>query len=148
MKLANAALAYRESASIGASPVGLVVLLYDRLLQDIHNAVAALEAHDVEARSNQINHALLVLQQLQGTLDLEAGGEASRQLDAFYGVLRGKLLEGQIRQSADLLLQQAHAVAQVREAWARIDGPLPDMDDRARGKGKMAEQPAMSGIRA
>ena len=51
MKFPNAALAYSETASVGASPVGMLVLLYDRLLQDIHNAVSALDARDIESRS-------------------------------------------------------------------------------------------------
>lgn len=121
MKLSDAAVAYRETASLGASPVGMVVLLYERLVQDIHNAVAALDAHDVELRSRHVNHALLILQQLQGTLNFDAGAQSARQLDAFYNVVRGKLLEAQIRQSRELMLQQAKAVAEVREAWAKLD---------------------------
>lgn len=125
MKIPNAALAYREAASLGASPVGVVVLLYDRLAQDIHGAIAALKSNDVEARSLSINHALLILQQLQGKLDFSAGGTAARQLDAFYSHIRGKLLEAQIRQSPELLLAQAQAIAQVRESWAEIEGSVP-----------------------
>lgn len=121
MKIPNAALAYREAASLGASPVGVVVLLYDRLAQDIHGAVAAMKNNDVETRSLKMNHALLVLQQLQGSLDFPAGGAAARQLDAFYSHIRGKLLEAQIRQSPELLLAQAQAIAQIRESWAEVE---------------------------
>lgn len=121
MKIPNAALAYRESASLGASPVGVVVLLYDRLAQDIHAAIAAMQSGDVEARSLSINHALLILQQLQGRLDFTAGAGAARQLDSFYSHVRGKLLEAQIRQSPELLLAQAQAIAQIRESWAEVE---------------------------
>ncbi|MFZ0707326.1 MAG: flagellar export chaperone FliS [Candidatus Korobacteraceae bacterium] len=121
MKIPNAALAYRETASLGASPVGVVVLLYDRLAQDIHAAVAASKTNQVEARTAVLNHALLILQQLQGRLDFVAGGAAARQLDAFYSHVRAKLLEAQIRQSPELLLAQAQAIAQVRESWAEVE---------------------------
>jgi flagellar secretion chaperone FliS len=121
MKIPNAALAYSENASLGASPVGMVVLLYDRLAQDIHAAVAAMKSNEVEARSQRINHGLLILQQLQGRLDFASGGTAARQLDAFYSHVRGKLLEAQIRQSPEVLLAQAQAIAQVRESWAAIE---------------------------
>ena len=121
MKIPNAALAYREAASLGASPVGVVVLLYDRLAQDIHAAIATMNSNDVEARSLSINHALLILQQLQGCLDFAAGGTAARQLDSFYSHIRAKLLEAQIRQSPELLVAQAHAIAQVRESWAEVE---------------------------
>jgi len=121
MKIPDAALAYCETASLGASPVGVVVLLYDRLAQDIHRGGVAMKNGDVEARIEHINHALLVLQQLQGRLDFARGGAAARQLDSFYSLVRGKLLEAQIRQSPDLLFAQAQAIAQVREGWAEVE---------------------------
>lgn len=121
MKIPNAALAYREAASLGASPVGIVVLLYDRLVQDIHAAIAAMKDNQLEARSAAVNHALLILQQLQGRLDFTAGGAAARQLDAFYGHIRGKLLEAQIRQSPEMMMAQAQALLQVREGWAAVE---------------------------
>jgi flagellar secretion chaperone FliS len=123
MKIPNAAFTYRETASLGASPVGVVILLYDRLAQDIHAAIAAMKSADVEARSSSINHGLLILQQLQGSLDFAAGGAAARQLDVFYSHIRGKLLEAQIRQSPEMLLAlaQAQAIAQVRQSWAEVE---------------------------
>ena len=121
MKIPNAASAYRETASLGASPIGVIVLLYDRLALDIHTAMAAMNNNDVESRAVSISHALLILQQLQGRLDFAAGAAAARQLDSFYSHVRGKLLEAQIRQSPELLLAQAQAIAQVRESWAEVE---------------------------
>lgn len=125
MKIPNVAVAYREAASLGASPVGVVVLLYDRLAQDMHSAITAMKRNDVEARSMSINHGLLILQQLQGRLDFVAGGAAARQLDAFYSHVRAKLLEAQIRQSPEMMLAQARAIAQVRESWAEVEASMP-----------------------
>lgn len=121
MKIPNAALAYGEAASLGATPVGVVVLLYDRMAQDIHSAITAMKDNEVEARFSNINHALLILQQLQGRLDFATGASVARQLDGFYSHIRAKLLEAQIRQSPELLLEQAQAIAQVRESWAEVE---------------------------
>ena len=121
MKLPNVALAYRESEALGASPVGVIVLLYDRLVRDIHRALAAMKVDQVEERSAQVNHALLILQQLQGRLDFVAGGATACQLDAFYSRTRAKLLEAQIRQSPELMREQAEALLQVRECWAEVE---------------------------
>jgi flagellar protein FliS len=121
MKIPNVALAYQESEALGASPVGVVVLLYNRLVQDIHDAVAAMKASRVEDRSAHVNHALLILQQLQGRLDFADGGESARQLHAFYSHSRAKLLEAQIRQSPELMIAQARALLQVRDAWVQVE---------------------------
>lgn len=121
MNISNPALAYREAASMGASPVGMVVLLYDRLLHDIHDAIGAMKTGDLEVRSTAVNHALLILQQLQGRLDFISGGAAARQLDTFYSHIRAKLLEAQIRQSPEMMLAQVQAIAQVRESWTEVE---------------------------
>jgi flagellar protein FliS len=133
MKIPDVALVYREAASLGASPLGVIVLLYDRLVQDIHGSIAAMKSEDIEVRSTHVNHALLILQELQGKLDLNSGGVAAQQLDAFYSHIRGKLLEAQIRKSPELLLEQARALLQVRDCWVQLDAgnrelaPLPSV---------------------
>jgi len=157
MKIPNPALAYREAASLGASPVSIVVLLYDRLVQDIHDAVSAMKRLDVEARAVHVNHSLLILEQLQGRLDFAAGGSAARQLDTFYSVVRGKLLEAQIRQSPELLLKQAQTIIQVRESWAEIErgsseaaAPIapsaPDMPEPSAAPSSWGAQPGAASL--
>ena len=84
----EAKLAYRESAVRGATPIELVVILFDAALDDMRRAVAATQAGDIEERSTAIRHAMLVLQQLQGTLDFEKGGQVARQFEQFYNLVR------------------------------------------------------------
>ena len=121
MNARDATSVYRQAAAQGATPVGHVVLLYERLIKDIHSALAALSANDIEERSLQVNHAFLILQQLQGTLNFEAGGEVARQLDQFYELVRAKLLEAQIKQSREIMLQQVQVLSQVRDCWVEVE---------------------------
>jgi flagellar protein FliS len=113
--------AYREIAAENATPVGLVILLYERLVQDIQNAASNIADKDIDARVAHLNHAFLILQQLQGTLNFDAGADVARQLERFYDVMRAKLLEAQIRQSKDLLLEQARLAAEVKESWVEVE---------------------------
>ena len=109
---------YQSNAVEGATPIELVVLLYDSAIEDMRGAVAAMQQGDVERRSSSIGHALMVLQQLQGTLDFERGGGAARQFEQFYNLVRAKLLEAQIRESLDVMKQQIRAMTEVRDCWA------------------------------
>ena len=113
-------LAYRETDAITADPVGLVVVLYDTLLKDIREAVAALAAGDFDRRASAVRHTMLVLQQLQGTLDFENGGVVAQNLERFYNFTRAKLLEAQIKMSAEMFEQQITFVASIREAWQQV----------------------------
>ncbi len=113
-------LAYRENAALGTDPVGLVVVLYDLLLKDLHEAVIALVGGDVERRTAAVRHCLLVLQELQSTLDFNQGGVVAENLDRFYNFIRAKVLEGQIKASSDIFEQQITLVASIREAWQQV----------------------------
>jgi flagellar protein FliS len=110
---------YQDSAVLGATPIELVVLLYDSAIEDMRRAVAAMKKGDVEARSAGVAHALLVLQQLQGTLDFEHGGAAAKQFEQFYNLIRAKLLESQIDGSCDLMQRQIRFMSEVRDCWTQ-----------------------------
>ena len=113
--------AYRQNAARMASPVGRVVLLYEQAIQDLSGALAAIENQDIETRTNKLNHALLIIGQLQACLDLDRGGEVGRNLDRFYSLLRNRLLEAQGSASATILRQQIELLLSVRAAWVEVE---------------------------
>ena len=94
---------YREASVRGASPVRLVISLYEQAIEDLRRAIIALDKGAIEVRTREINHALLVIAQLQGSLDMERGGEVAKNLARFYGVVRAGLTEAQLKQSSILL---------------------------------------------
>src|SRR5450756_920426 len=107
-------LSYRKSAIEGASPIGLVIALYDTVWGDLRRAAAAIRINDIEARCKELNHALLVLGQLETWVDVENGGELGHNLTSFYAYLRGKMLEASIKQSAPMLEELMELVLYVR----------------------------------
>ena len=68
-------LAYQEAAVRNASAIELVIMLYDILARDLHGAIEAMEAGNIELRSAKLKHGFLALQQLEGTLNMDEGGE-------------------------------------------------------------------------
>jgi flagellar protein FliS len=101
--------------------VQLVIFLYEQTIEDLRRAVLALEKRDIETRTRSINHALSVIAQLQGSLDMERGGEVARNLQRFYNGMRASLSEAQLKQSARILEQQIEQLVLVREAWLEVD---------------------------
>lgn len=112
---------YLRAAVQEASPAGLVVILYDLLVEDLQRAIAALRRDAIEERSRHLKHALLVLQLLDCYLDLEHGGAAAGSLSAFYSHLRAQLLHAQFRSDPAPLERQIALVLDVREAWQAVD---------------------------
>ena len=120
----EAKLAYRECAVRGATPIELVVILYDAAIEDLRRALEAMQNKDVELKASAVGYALLVLQQLQGTLDFEKGGQPARQFEQFYNLVRGKLLEAHLRNSPDLMQQQVRFLSEVRDCWVEAEKQL------------------------
>jgi len=112
---------YLQAAVAGASPVGLVVLLYERLITDLTRAVAAMEKGDLETGVAQINHAFLILGQLEGSLDSGQAPEAASTQALFYSVARAKILEAHIKASPKMLEEQIVLFNDVRAAWEQVD---------------------------
>lgn len=112
---------YREATVRGASPVELVARLYEQIIEDLRQAVKALEQNQIELRTSRINHAILVIGHLQSQLNFQAGGKVARHLDHFYGLLRLNLAQAQTRQSKEMLSQQITDLLTVRGAWLEVE---------------------------
>ena len=126
----DAGLSYREAAVQGASPVKLVVLLYEQMVEDLRRAARAIDENRIEVRTKAIDHAMLIVSHLQNELNLEAGGGVARNLERFYNLLRTQLLEAQIWVSKDILNEQISLLLDfVTPGWwlskSRKTGRLP-----------------------
>jgi len=119
--MTNPRTAYRENAVRGASPARLVVLLYDQLVYDLSQAFQALEQNDIELRTKQINHAILVVGHLQSPLDFAKGGKVAKDLDHFYNLLRQSLVQVQFLPSKAGFCQLITDLVAVREAWIEVE---------------------------
>jgi len=114
-------LSYRRASVQEASAAGLVVILYDILASDLQQAIAAMRSGKIEARCARLKHGLLVLQLLEGSLDLERGGSAAQNLSHFYAHIRSQILAAQFKCVESILEDQVALVLDVREAWRQAD---------------------------
>jgi|HubBroStandDraft_5_1064220.scaffolds.fasta_scaffold184442_2 flagellar protein FliS len=117
----NPALEYRKRAVEGASPVGLVVLLYGGAITGLMRAISAIEANNIEKRVIELNKVFAILAELQGTLDFEKGGAVAAHLEKYYIVLRAQVLEASIKNSKTILEELVKNVSGVKEAWQQVE---------------------------
>jgi len=108
-----------------ASAAGLVIILFDLLVNDMKNAIAAMAAEDIEKRTAELKHGFLVLQQLQESVDMDNGGDAAKHFSDFYSAIRCKMLEAQLKKSPEILARQIELVLDVRQAWQQVLTPTP-----------------------
>ncbi len=109
--------AYQQSSARGASPVGLIVLLYDTILRDLRRAMTAFESGQIEVRVFELNHALTVVGYLQSIIDSEQGGDAAQLLHHFYGMIRPMIVELNASPSVPDFQTLIDLITPVRQAW-------------------------------
>ena len=117
----NVRQSYREAAVRGASPIELVVRLYEQMIEDLRQVAIAIERNDIERRGNQVKHAILVLGHLQSALDFDRGGKVARDLETFYNSLRGRLMHVQFHPSKRGAAQLITDLLAVRQAWMQVE---------------------------
>lgn len=103
----------------------MMIALFDTLVGDFGRAAAALRKNDIETRCRELNHATLVLGQLESWIDLSTGGEAAKDLSRFYAHLRAKMIEAAGTKSAALLEEQINLILLVRSSWQQLDTAQP-----------------------
>lgn len=108
-----------------ASAAGLVMILFDLLINDLKNAIAAMQSGDIEKRSAELKHGFLVLQQLQESLDMENGGDAATHFARFYSAVRCQMLEAHLKINPEILQHQIALLLDVRQAWQEVSVPKP-----------------------
>jgi flagellar secretion chaperone FliS len=142
----NAASEYRKRSVEGASPVGLVVLLYGGAVTALLRAINAVEAGDIERRVNELNKVLAILAELQGTLDFEKGGAVAQQLETFYKVMRSNVLEASIKNSKPMLEELVKHMTGIKEAWQQVEREASSQGIAGTGISVAPPPPAMNQV--
>jgi flagellar protein FliS len=105
-----------ETTVAAASPAELVVMIYDRILEHIRDAVSLIEKGD--GCEVSIQKALdLISEGLMAALDLERGGELAGNLAGLYEWSMRSLLRARLRRDSALLQDVSRVLDSLREAW-------------------------------
>lgn len=126
MTMRDPARMYRESAVRGASPIGLIVILYEEIVRSIRKAKRAFDAGDIEARGRALTHAIEVIGYLQSILNFEKGGDVARNLSDFYNFMRGKIFQTHIKPTHEDLETMANEFAKLANAWQQAERSLAE----------------------
>ena len=113
--------AYQEAAVRNANPIELVIMLYDILARDLHGAIEAMEASNIETRTTKLKHGFLALQQLEGSLPIEEGGDLAAGMSRFYSMLRAQMMKAQVQKDPAILRELIQLLFSVREAWVELN---------------------------
>jgi len=111
--------AYRQGAVLAASPVGLVVMLYDGARRFLRQAAVSMRAGEIERTHTTLRRGEMIIAHLDATLDMEQG-EIPERLHAIYGFCLGHLNSARMSQDASKLEEVSDLLGELRDAWAQL----------------------------
>jgi flagellar protein FliS len=118
-----------ETGVASASPLKLIIMLYDGALAALLGAKANMAAGNIAAKGSAISKAITIIDNgLRASLDKAAGGDIADNLDALYDYMTRRLLEANLNNDIGMIEEVHRLLADLRGAWVSI--------------GDKAEQPA------
>lgn len=136
----NYAKLYKETQIETASPLRLVVILYEIILSSIDQALLHLETKKYDLLNKELSRAQDGIIELILALDFEKGGEIANNLYSIYLYCSKRLFEGNIEKNRDMLIEVKNILIKLKEAWEQIvniNSPTPnpqEHQEKARSK--------------
>lgn len=110
-----------ESEVRGADPHRLIILLFDGAETAMHQALACLEANDINGRSNALMKAIdIILSGLSTSLNVEEGGELAQNLKALYDYMVSRLIYANVHQDAAAIREVQKLLGEISGAWREM----------------------------
>jgi flagellar protein FliS len=115
---------YIENDLLDKSPVELIRLLYAKAIEKLQLAQQHTRAHEVRERNACLARVMEIIVELQGALNLEAGGELALQLARLYDYVQRQLIEAAADPDSVAQLEEARVLlGNLHEGWQQCDPP-------------------------
>lgn len=117
MIAADALAAYRKNEVTTASPQRLVLMLYDEAIRSLKWGNGAIERHDIQATSDNLNRAQQIITTLLGALDRDAGGSLADNLAALYNYILRLVARANVEKNTRPLQEAIGLMNTLRTGW-------------------------------
>jgi len=124
MALPNPYQSYRRMAAQTATPGQLVLMLFDGAINFLERAAKGFELEDPLEFNATINNNILkaqaIINELNASLDMEAGGELAANLRRLYEYMDYRLTESNRTKTPEGLHEVIKRLGVIRDAWAEM----------------------------
>jgi flagellar protein FliS len=111
--------AYRRGTVMAATPVELVVLLYDGARRFLRQGAVAMGEGEVERAHNTLRFGERIINHLDGTLDFQQG-DVAQHLHSIYRFCLSHLNAARMSQDPAMVEEVVELLGELRDAWSEI----------------------------
>lgn len=112
--------AYQQQRIETASPLEIVLMLYDGAIRGIFQAKAMLQEGEIARKGEQLCKAVNIIAELRASLDTEKGGEVAILLDRLYDYLLDRLTQANLHDDPAILEECGGVLCELREGWKAL----------------------------
>lgn len=105
----------------GASPHRLIQMLINGALERISSAKGFMQRGDISSKGEHIGSAISIISGLRSSLNIEAGGQLSANLDSLYEYMGYRLLESNKSNDIQGLDEVSKLMLEIKSGWDGIE---------------------------
>lgn len=109
-----------------ASPHRLIQVMLETAQTRIATARGCMERGQVAQKGENISKAIGLIEGLNGSLNVEQGGQIAANLRDLYGYASRRLVEANLRNDPKMLDEVASLLREIKSAWDALPQSLPD----------------------
>lgn len=103
-----------------ADPHALVTMMFDGALARLKQADGCITHNDFAGKAKAIDVSVAIIAGLQGSLDLERGGELAANLDSLYDYMQRQLFRASVDNDSATVNEVRDLLETLKEAWLAI----------------------------
>jgi len=115
---------YLENMVANANPVRLVIMLYEKAINCLENALEIGDTEDFDMQKSkyeEMGRALEIISVLDATLDMEKGGEIAKNLREIYRSLMDELTYQMLKEDKERLEKVIKILKNLKSAWEEVE---------------------------
>lgn len=116
----NALGAYKENTVVTQSPGGIVVKLYDGAVKFLRQAMIKQQANDFAEKGRLIGRATAIIEELNFSLNMKAGGEVTQNLRQLYQFMIRHLHDAHVQKDSRKIMEVINLLEELNSAWREI----------------------------
>jgi flagellar protein FliS len=115
---------YLENMVANANPVRLVIMLYEKAINCLENALEIGNTEDFDMQKSkyeEMGRALEIISVLDAVLDMEKGGEIAKNLREIYRSLTDELTYQMLKEDKQRLERVIKILKNLKSAWEEVE---------------------------
>ena len=109
-----------------ASPVRLVVMLYDKAMALLRQSVLHIDRENVKAKGEALNRVVEIIAELQAVLNREEGGVVAQNLDSMYEYMIQSITMANLNNDPKPLNGVLTVLEELRKGWQELEQMTQD----------------------